>query len=76
MISYLSLEKSIETNYSDNTFTKKLVETNHYDNLFTKEPVKLHTRGLIVDNLIEKKTNCSFSNHELVKQGTCDLLKK
>jgi hypothetical protein len=34
----------------------------HFDKLFTKEPVKLHTGGLIVDNLIEKKTNSNLSN--------------
>ncbi len=49
---------------------------NHSNNLFTKEPVKLHTRGLIADNLIEKKTNSNLSNQELVELGTNDLLKK
>ncbi len=76
MISYLILEKSIETNYSDNLFIKELVETNRSDNLLTKEPIKLHTRGLTADNLIEKRTNCSLSYQELVKQGISDLLKK
>jgi hypothetical protein len=52
------------------------VETNHFSNLFTKELVKLYTRGLTMYNPIKKKTNCSLSNQELVKEGTSDLLKK
>jgi hypothetical protein len=35
-----------------------------------EETVELHTRGLIADNLIEKRTNCNLSNQELVEKGT------
>jgi hypothetical protein len=44
--------------------------------LFTDKLVKFHIRGLIVNNLIEKRTNCSLSNQELVEEGTSDLLNK
>ncbi len=44
--------------------------------MFTDKLVKFHIRGLIVNNLIEKRTNCSLSNQELVEEGTSDLLNK
>jgi hypothetical protein len=53
-------------------FTKELVETNYSGNVFTKKLVKLHIRGLTANNPIEKKTNCSLSNQELVEEGTSD----
>jgi hypothetical protein len=55
-------EELVEIIYFGNLFIEELVETNHYGNLFTKELVKFHIRGLIVINLIEKRTNCSLSN--------------
>jgi hypothetical protein len=30
----------------------------------------------MANNLIEKRTNCSLSNQELVEEGTSDLLNK
>ncbi len=41
-----------------------------------EELVKFHIRGLTTNNLIEKITNCSLSNQELVEEGTSDLLNK
>jgi hypothetical protein len=57
-------------------FIEELIEINHYGNLFVEGHVKFHIRGLITINLIEKKTNCSLSNQELVEKYTNDLLKK
>ncbi len=42
----------------------------------TEELVKFHIKGLMANNLIEKRTNCSLSNQELVEEGTSDLLNK
>ncbi len=69
-------EKLVETNHYGNLFIEKLVETNHFSNSFIEELVKIYTRGLTIDNLIEKRTNCNLSNQELIKEGTSDLLKK
>ncbi len=49
---------------------EKPIKTNHFGNLFTEESIRLHTRGLTTDNLIEKITNYSLSNQKLVEKGT------
>jgi hypothetical protein len=54
--------KLVETNHYGNLFIEKLVETNHFSNSFIEELVKIYTRGLTIDNLIEKRTNCNLSN--------------
>jgi hypothetical protein len=43
-------------------FIKELVATNHYGNMFIEELVELNTRGLTIENLIERRTNCNLSN--------------
>lgn len=66
----------VDINHSNNLFAKEPVETNHISNMLTKELVKFLTRGLIVDNLIEKITNCSLFNQELVDEDISDMMKK
>jgi hypothetical protein len=33
-----------------------MIEVNHYDKLLVEGLIKLHTKGLIVDNMIEKQS--------------------
>ncbi len=56
-------------------FIKELIETNCYGNLFIEEPIKSHNEGIIVDKLVEKRTNYDLSNQEPVEEGTNNLLK-
>jgi hypothetical protein len=37
--------------------------------------VKFYTKGLAIDNIIEKRTNCSLFHEKVVEKGTGDLLK-
>jgi hypothetical protein len=56
----------------NNLLNEELVQINHFTNLLVEED----TRGLTIDNLTERKTNCNLSNQELDEIGTNNLLKK
>ncbi len=56
-------------------FIKELIETNHSGKLFIEEPIESHDEGIIVNKLVEKKTNCDLSNQKTVEEGTSNLLK-
>lgn len=56
-------------------FIKELIETNHSGKLFIEEPIKSHDEGIIVNKLVEKKTNCDLSNQKPIEEGTNNLLK-
>jgi hypothetical protein len=69
------LGELVDAAHFDNLFNEKLVGTNHFSNLFVEKLVQFNTKGLIVDNLIERKINNNFSNLKLVEMDISDLLK-
>jgi len=69
------LEELVEAAHFDNLFNEELVGTNHSSNMFVEKLVQLNTKGLIVNNLIERKINNNFSNLKLVETDISDLLK-
>jgi len=70
----MSNQQQVEETYFDNLSNKEPIETSHSNNLFVKELVHFNIRGLITDNLTERKTGSNLSKLKLVQIGDNDML--
>jgi hypothetical protein len=80
----------MEVTHFDNLSTKQQVDKTHFDNLSNEEPIEIihpsnlfigkliysNIIGLIIDNLIERRTGNDLSELELVQMGDNNLLTK